>query len=107
MNENLKRLYLSMIPHGAENAVSMKAFASISNLSLRDARRVIYEMRCSGALICSGTDVFGNSGYYQPVSIAEVERYVAFQEHRIIAAARAVRSARLFLRQHKEGDSDC
>ena len=98
MDEARMSILLECLPRGEKNAISMREFANITAQNLREARRSIYELRCAGAVICSGTDRNGAKGYFLPANRLEVERYVHFQESRIRAAARAVRSARKYLK---------
>lgn len=98
MNEDYMRYLLEFLPRGAKNAISMREWANLTGQNLREARRSIYELRCAGAVICSGTDKNGANGYFLPANRLEVEKYVHFQESRIRAAARAVRSARKYLK---------
>ncbi len=104
MNEDYMRYLLECLPRGAANAISMREWANLTGQKLREARRSIYELRCAGAIICSGTDRNGANGYFLPANRLEVERYVQFQETRIRAAARAVRSARKLLKGGGKGD---
>lgn len=94
---------LRFIPRGQKNAVSMKQLAILTGWKLREVRRAIFQARCDGALICSSCDKYA-SGYFRPETAAEVRAYKAMQESRIRSAAKAVRSARQFLKlKAKEG----
>ncbi len=93
------------IPHGRDNAISMKQLAILTGWTLRETRAAIYQARCAGALICSSCDPYA-SGYYLPETMAEVQSYKRMQENRIRSAARAVRSARQYLKRQKEGEGD-
>lgn len=92
---------MRFIPRGQKNAVSMRQLSILTGWKLREVRAAIYQARCDGELICSSCDRFA-SGYFQPRTVAEVRAYKDMQESRIRSAAKAVRSARQFLRQ-KEG----
>ena len=95
---------LRFIPRGRRNAISMKQLSILTGWTLRETRAAIYRARCAGALICSSCDRFA-SGYFQPANREEVERFVKLEESRIKSAAKAVRSARQYLKA-KEGGSN-
>lgn len=100
----MKHEILRFIPRGKQNAISMEQLSSLTGWTLRETRSAIYQARCAGALICSSCDRFA-SGYFQPETESEVRAYKAMQESRIRSAARAVRSARQYLKA-KEGGSN-
>ena len=100
----MKHEIMRFIPRGQRNAISMKELANLTGWKLREVRAAIFHARCDGELICSSCDRFA-SGYFQPKTVAEVKAYKEMQESRIRSAAKAVRSARQFLRQ-KEGSNN-
>ena len=89
---------IDYIPVGEENAISQKELSVILNCSKREARAMIYEARCKGAVICSSPDS-SNGGYYLPKDNQEIERFIMFQKHRISSTNEAIRSAENFLKK--------
>lgn len=91
----MEKHILDFVPTGRQNAVSMKELAIRIGVDQRTARKLVFEARKRGAIICS---VCGEnaSGYYRPASIDEVRPYIAMQEHRIASAKAALKSAKKF-----------
>lgn len=100
---------LEFIPIGRKNAISMPELTLRLGLKndTRTARKLVFEARRNGAVICS-TTCSGDkaAGYYQPGNIAEVRPYIAMQEHRISSAKAALKSAKKFAKAAKAGDSN-
>lgn len=101
----MKHEIMGFIPYGEKNAVSMRQLSILTGWKLREVRAAVFQARCDGELICSSCARYA-SGYFRPETAADVERYKRMQESRIRSAARAVRSARRYLKQAKEGGSD-
>lgn len=79
----------SLLPSGAERAVSLSRLADMTGLSTREVRRAIQRERLHGAPICSDNQ----HGYY--LAASEVERAAFCRSMRgralqILRAARAV-----------------
>lgn len=99
----MKHEIMNFIPRGQRNAIRMKDLAKLTGWKMREVRQAIFAARCDGELICSSCDKI-TGGYFQPVTVAEVKEYKLMQESRIRSAAKAVRSARQFLRQKEIGE---
>ena len=89
---------VDFLPVGEENAVTMIELANMLNCSKREARALIYEARCKGAVICSSPDS-AKGGYFLPKNNDEVRRFIMFAEHRINSTKEATRSAKKFLKK--------
>lgn len=93
---------LDFLPFGIKNALSMSELAKRMGTNQRTARKMVFEARRRGEVICS-TCGENASGYYRPNNATEVRPYIAMQEHRISSAKAALKSAKKFA---KAGDSN-
>lgn len=94
---------LDFIPLGRNHAISMSELAKRMGTDQRTARKLVFEARKRGAIICSTTCLSDKSaGYYRPISVEEVRPYIRLQESRIASAQIALRSAKEFA----EGEND-
>ncbi|HAJ65731.1 MAG TPA: hypothetical protein DCM61_04010 [Clostridiales bacterium] len=78
----------SLLPSGAERAVSLRRLAEITGLSEREVRRSIQRERMNGAAICEA-----GAGYFLAETDEERRRWVRSMRGRarqILRAARAV-----------------
>lgn len=89
---------IDFLPVGEENAVTMTELANMLNCSKREARALIYEARCKGAVICSNPDSV-KGGYFLPQNNDEIKRFIIFAEHRISSTKAAVKPAKRFLKR--------
>ena len=89
---------VDFLPVGEENAMTMTELANMMNCSKREARALIYEARCKGAVICSSPDGI-KGGYFLPKNNDEIKRFIMFSEHRINATKEATKSAKKFLKK--------
>lgn len=80
MNEDYMRYLLEFLPRGAKNAISMREWVNLTGQNLREARRSIYELRCAGAVICSGTDKNGANGYFLPETVLKSKNMCIFKK---------------------------
>lgn len=94
----MKSNILEFIPIGKENAISMSELAIRRGVCKRTARKMVFEERCSGAVICSTCSGDGFDGYYRPASIEEASPFIQMQKNRIRSAKLAMKSAEDFLR---------
>lgn len=88
---------LDFIPFGQENAVPMSELAHRMNSSERTARKLVFNARINGDVICSTCYGDRSDGYYRPVSAEEAFPYVRMQRERIASAVAALRSAENFV----------
>lgn len=96
---------LDFIPSGRNHAIAMNELAQRMGTDQRTARKLVFEARRHGAVICS-TCGENASGYYRPATINEVRPYIAMQEHRISSAKAALKSAKKFVEAAKAGGND-
>lgn len=96
---------LDFIPSGQNHAIAMNELAQRMGTNQRTARKLVFEARRHGAVICS-TCGENASGYYRPATINEVRPYIAMQEHRISSAKAALKSAKKFVEAAKAGGND-
>jgi hypothetical protein len=89
---------VDFLPVGEENAVTMAELAALLSCSKREARALIFEARCKGAVICSNPDGI-KGGYYLPKNADEIKRFIMFAEHRINSTKAAVQPAKKFLKR--------
>lgn len=88
---------LNFIPVGQENAVSMSELAFRMGCDKRTARKLVFNARCKGAVICSTCFGDKSDGYYLPASVDEAIPYVKMQRARILSAAAALKSAEEYI----------
>lgn len=88
---------LDFIPLGRNHAISMNELAMRMGVSQRTARKLVFEARNNGAVICSTCSGDKSAGYYRPISVDEARPYIAMQNHRIISATAAKKSAEKFI----------
>lgn len=93
---------LDFIPSGRNHAISMNELALRMGVSQRTARKLVFEARRCGEIICS-TCGENASGYYRPDNAAEIRPYIVMQEHRIASAKTALKSAKKFVKAAKAG----
>ena len=93
----IKYNVLEYIPFGLENAVSMPELARRMGCNQRTARKLVFDARCKGAIICSTCYGDKSDGYYRPISEDEAIPYVHMQRERIRSAKLALRSAEKFV----------
>lgn len=89
---------VDFLPVGEANAITMKELVFLLGCSKREARALIYEARCEGAVICSNPDSL-KGGYFLPQNDDEVKRFIMFAEHRINSTKSAIKSAKKFLKE--------
>lgn len=85
---------LDDIPIGRENAISRNALANLWNVSDREARRIVADMRT----IEDGTDyvivsVSRGAGYYRTQNICEIHHFTNEMRKRIRSTYRAIKVA--------------
>jgi len=85
-----------LIPIGIENAVSQDELSVRSGVDRRTLRKLIFNARIRGAVICS-TCNGENGGYYIPSSGAEALPYFRMQLSRINSAKEALKSVSDFI----------
>jgi|GEM_PF-1552892 hypothetical protein len=68
---------LSLIGTGKENAIHLQELISYTGLKNREVRKCIEFIRRSGIVILSG-----DFGYYFPSTSAELQEYIAQEQHR-------------------------
>lgn len=83
---------LDFLPFGIKNALSMSELAKRMGIDQRTARKMVFEARRSGAVICS-TCSENAHGYYRPNNAAEVRPYISMQLSQIRSAQKALKSA--------------
>lgn len=88
---------LDFIPTGKINAISMAELALRLGKDQRTARKLVFEARRNGAVICSTCSNDKSAGYYRPTSVEDVRPYIRLQESRIASAQEALRSAKSFI----------
>ncbi len=102
--EEYKSALLDLIPHGEENAVSMKTLASVLNIECRSVRQMVLDARIKGAVICSSS-----AGYFQPETHEELFRYVQIVKAQERSKYRALISAEKVLNEgrlpHEEDEN--
>ena len=88
---------LEFIPVGRKNALSMPELTLRSGLKddTRTARKLVFEARRRGEIICSVCSKNAN-GYYRPALAEEALPYIRLQESRIHSAQEALKSAKQF-----------
>ena len=84
---------LEFIPTGKENAVSMAELSSMIGVDNRTTRSMIYQLRRSGELVCSG-----DSGYYQPGNNQELFEWYRMAHSRAIGTLTTLKKARQMLK---------
>lgn len=72
----------------------------------RVARKLVFEARKRGAIICSTCSGDNFDGYYRPASIEEALPYIRLQESRIHSAQEALKSAKKFVETAKAGEQN-
>lgn len=88
---------VDFIPVGQENAISMSELARRRGCDKRTARKLVFEARRKGAVICSTCYGDKSDGYYRPASAEEAIPYVHMQQARISSAKAALKSAEDFI----------
>lgn len=83
---------VAYIPHGEQNAISRRELVRLTGLPDREVRELIAEARYMLPIISSG------KGYYRPVTVDEVKRWLAREKKRAISVFRSMRGAREFLK---------
>lgn len=78
---------LSLIGSGEENAVHKKNLCSLTGLEERALRKIIEQLRLNGTVIAANI-----SGYFYPVTVAELRAYIR-QEKSRASATNAIVSA--------------
>lgn len=96
---------IDFIPSGRNHAIAMNELAQRMGTDQRTARKLVFEARRHGAVICS-TCGENASGYYRPASVDEALPYIRLQQSRISSAKIALRSAEEFVTTVKSGDSN-
>ena len=91
---------LEDIPIGAENAISRKTLAAIWNLSDRETRRIVADLRT----IDDGTDyvivsVSRGKGYYRTQDIDQIKHFINEMTKLIRNTFRAIKTAKRILRR--------
>ncbi|MBR6996155.1 MAG: hypothetical protein IKH96_09080 [Ruminococcus sp.] len=89
---------VDFLPVGEENAITMTELAVLLGCSKREARALIFEARCRGAVICSTADPV-KGGYYLPRTDDEIKRFLMFAQHRVNSTLEAIKSAKKFLKK--------
>ena len=77
---------MMMIPHGEENAVSMRELARLCSASPREVRKMVEVARCDGMIIASS-----DQGYFIPESKEELLAYYRCVKCRIATAIKTLR----------------
>ena len=92
----------SLLRVGKENAISTKELVRLSGCkSVRDLQECIFQERCAGAIICSGS----GAGYWLPKDKEEIRKFCETMEKRARNTFNATKSARRAL-ELPEGQLD-
>lgn len=92
----------SLLKAGKENAISTKELVRLSGCkSVRDLQECIFQERCTGAIICSGS----GAGYWLPKNKEEIRKFCETMEKRARNTFNATKSARRAL-ELPEGQLD-
>jgi len=87
-----KQLY-ELIPEGHEHdARNTKALAKLLDWHTRDVTKGIHALRTHGSLICSS-----KRGYWRPVDVADIRRYIKGMRHRMREIEKATVPAERYL----------
>lgn len=73
---------------GENHAISRKKLAELTGLDVRDVSKCIEDMRCKGAVICSGS-----AGYFYPKTRVELGRHVHKEHARASSILSSVKAA--------------
>jgi hypothetical protein len=92
-----------LIPIGIQNAISQDELSVRSGVDKRSLRKLIYNARVRGAVICSTCDG-ANGGYYIPNNEAEALTYYRMQLSRINSAQKALKSVSDFIGEGLSND---
>lgn len=82
-------ILLTLIGHGADNAIHLADLVRLTGLESRIVRKRIETLRRSGHVICAD-----ESGYYFPSTYAELRHYVKRTEKQARSIFLTLRSAR-------------
>lgn len=97
---SISEMILQTIGTGEENAVHLSELVKLTQLSERDTRRVIEQLRRNGVLICSN-----ECGYFKPNTSDELRRYVRQEQARTRSIYRRTAPARKQLRAWEEQEN--
>lgn len=81
----------NFIPKGRENAIFMNELAKNTGLDKRTVRKLVFNARVSGKVICS-TSEKDTGGYYLPLNAEKAQPYYRQQLARINSATAALQS---------------
>lgn len=84
----------SALRTGENNAVSLAEMCNISGLDNRNTRLVIENLRRDGTVICSS-----EKGYFYPVDISELRRYVRKEQTRSNSIRETLQAAEKLLNE--------
>lgn len=92
---------INFLPFGRENALPMKELALRMGVDPRTARKLVYEARQRGAVICSMCSGDRSDGYFRPNTAEEAAVYVRMQKCRIKSAKAALKPVEDFVSSTK------
>ena len=90
-------IIMNAIGKGEQEAVHLAKIVQLSELSDRDARRVIEDLRKRGVVICSN-----EHGYFKPATLSELQSYCRQEQARTLSIYKRTASARKLLKKWRE-----
>ena len=100
-DRKLQSRVLVEIPTGESNAISLKDLARKTDVSERDVRQIVQDLRDHNEIILSNTH-----GYYRHSSIEELERYYDATRGTALTYLRRLKPVRLEIKRVREGQED-
>ena len=88
LEPHLKHI-MELLPLGQANAVSMYDLSNLLNITDREVRKVIFDLRCKGMVIAGD-----NNGYYIPNGLNELKAYYKLALSRGKATIRSIKAAK-------------
>lgn len=99
MNNEIRNI-ISVIPHGEENAISMKRLADLLDTTERHARQIIQTLRENGVPVLS---VPGDKGYYFSSNLYDINTAITCFECRKNTNQRITKTLSQFARYVENG----
>ena len=85
---------MDLLPKGEENAISMHELGSLIGMENREVRKMIFNARCAGKIICSS-----EKGYFLPVTDMELLKWYRIAKARGVATMTTLKKARQILKE--------
>lgn len=91
--------FLELIPHGKNNALSMKEISVRAGTDLRTTRKMVEVARKKGVPLCSDCDKKGG-GYYFPINVSEALPCRQQMKSRLLSCTRSLNAIERYISEN-------